>query len=142
MTPLGYFEKRNCLANTAFVISAGAAGEIGYSSIDFWAADDCFYFTCSAQLQSKFLYYALLCQQHYLLSRVRRASVPRLSRTIVEQIKIPIPPLSEQSRIVEILDKFDALVNHISEGLPAEINARYQQYKYYRNKLLIFKEAV
>ena len=57
------------------------------------------------------------------------------------KIKIPIPPLEEQNRIVGILDKFDALVNDISAGLPAEIKARRQQYEYYRNKLLTFKEV-
>ena len=54
--------------------------------------------------------------------------------------KIPIPPLEKQKQIVSILDKFDALVNDISIGLPAEIGARRKQYEYYRNKLLTFKE--
>jgi type I restriction enzyme, S subunit len=52
---------------------------------------------------------------------------------------IPIPPLAEQERIVAILDKFDTLVNDISIGLPAELNARRKQYEYYRDKLLTFK---
>ena len=56
----------------------------------------------------------------------------------IESIKIPIPPLTEQERIVAILDKFDALVNDISVGLPAELNARRKQYEYYRSKLLTF----
>lgn len=54
---------------------------------------------------------------------------------------IPILPLEEQERIVAILDKFDSLVNDISEGLPAELTVRRQQYEYYRNKLLTFDEA-
>ena len=58
----------------------------------------------------------------------------------LENVKIPIPPLAEQERIVSILDKFDALVNDISIGLPAEIEARQKQYEYYREKLLTFKE--
>lgn len=54
------------------------------------------------------------------------------------KIRVPIPPLAEQERIVGVLDKFDKLVNDISEGLPAEIKARRKQYEYYRGKLLSF----
>ena len=55
---------------------------------------------------------------------------------------IPVPPLAEQARIVSILDRFDALCNDLTSGLPAEIEARKKQYEYYRDKLLTFKEAV
>ena len=51
---------------------------------------------------------------------------------------LPIPPLSEQQRIVSILDRFEALTTDLQDGLPAEIEARRQQYEYYRNKLLTF----
>ena len=51
---------------------------------------------------------------------------------------IPVPPLSEQQRIVSILDRFEALTTDLQSGLPAEIEARRQQYEYYRNKLLTF----
>ncbi|MEG0771615.1 MAG: restriction endonuclease subunit S, partial [Clostridia bacterium] len=54
----------------------------------------------------------------------------------LEKIQIPVPSLIEQQRIVDILDRFDVLCNDISEGLPAEIKARQQQYEYYRDKLL------
>ncbi len=57
----------------------------------------------------------------------------------LEKISIPLPPLSEQRRIVEILDRFEALTNDLQAGLPAEIAARRQQYEYYREKLLTFK---
>src|SRR5690606_39576958 len=63
MTPLGYYHKSNVRANTTFIISAGAAGEIGYSDVDFWAADDVYYFVTPQSLKSKFLYYYLLTQQ-------------------------------------------------------------------------------
>lgn len=58
-----------------------------------------------------------------------------------EKYNVPIPPLEEQTRIVAILEKFDALVNDLSSGLPAEISARRKQYAYYRDRLLTFKEA-
>lgn len=57
----------------------------------------------------------------------------------LNDIIIPVPPLKEQERIVSILDRFDKLCNDISEGLPAEIEARQKQYEYYRDKLLTFK---
>ena len=66
-------------------------------------------------------------------------TISRLYNDNLAKTKIPILPLSEQERIVSILDKFDALVNDISVGLPAEIEARRKQYEYYRGKLLDFK---
>ena len=64
--------------------------------------------------------------------------VPSLTQTTLNKLPIPLPPLSEQARIVEILDKFDTLTNSISEGLPLEIQLRRQQYEYYREQLLAF----
>ena len=89
-------------------------------------------------MQSKFLYYYLLTQQYKILAQVRRASIPRLSRTVIERMQIPIPPLTEQKRIVSILDKFDALTTSLTEGIPREIELRQQQYEYYRDLLLSF----
>ena len=56
----------------------------------------------------------------------------------LEDLCIPIPSFTEQERIVSILDKFETLVNDLSEGLPAEIAAVQEQYEYYRNKILSF----
>ncbi|SPF68399.1 Restriction endonuclease, type I, HsdS [Propionibacterium ruminifibrarum] len=53
---------------------------------------------------------------------------------------VAVPPLEEQRRIADILDKFDALVNDLNSGLPAEIAARRKQYEYYRDRLLTFPE--
>ncbi len=87
-----------------------------------------------------FLYHLLRSStiQAEFSQRAGAGTVKNLNADIVKSIHIPIPPLAEQARIVSILDKFDALVNDISSGLPAEINARRQQYEYYRNLLLSF----
>ena len=63
---------------------------------------------------------------------------PKLMSNQAAKIPIPIPPLEEQERIVSILDKFDALTNSITEGLPREIELRQKQYEYYRDMLLNF----
>ena len=139
MTPLGYFDNSNVDRDSTFIISAGAAGEIGYSSVDFWAADDIYYFIPSTMVCSKYLYYFLLTKQSAIKGQVRRASVPRLAKSAFAKIQIPIPSLSEQHRIVSILDKFDTLVTSISEGLPKEIELRRKQYEYYREQLLSFR---
>ncbi|MES4921988.1 restriction endonuclease subunit S [Hoylesella timonensis] len=68
-------------------------------------------------------------------TKVRRVNAKDLAK-----IKIPLPPLSVQREIVEILDKFDTLCNSISEGLPKEIELRRKQYEYYRNQLLTFAQ--
>src|SRR5699024_4638832 len=115
----------------------------GYSSDKFWAADDVYFAITPNYINSKYLYYFLLTQKMRISSQVRRASIPRLSRTAIEKIKIPIPSLEKQARIVSILDKFDTLTNSITEGLPREIELRQKQYEYYRDLLFDFpKEAV
>ena len=140
LKPLGYFEKFNMEGDKTFIIGAGAAGEIGYNKNRFWAADDCFTMIPRENILSRFMYHWLLLNQHRLKSNVRKASVPRLSREYIAKIKIPVPPLELQEKIVATLDKFETLVNDLTAGLPAEIEAVRQQYEYYRNKLLTFKQ--
>ena len=138
LTPLGFFEQTNAPANTTFIIVAGAAGEIGYSICDFWAADDCFYFLPTSILSSRYLYHFLLMKQPYLFSKVRKASIPRLARSAIEKLKIPFPPLEVQREIVRILDQFTELTVELTAQLTAELTERKKQYKYYRDELFAF----
>lgn len=76
---------------------------------------------------NRFLYHFLLTEYPFIKSKVRKASVPRLSRNVIENLLIPVPPLEIQREIVRILDNF------------TELTARQKQYEYYRDKLLTFK---
>ena len=66
---------------------------------------------------------------------------PKLNQKNLNQIEIPLPSQERQKYIVDILDRFDAICNDLTSGLPAEIEARQKQYEYYRDKLLTFKEV-
>ena len=90
----------------------------------------------------KYLYYVLSSDNffNYDMQYSKGAKMPRGNKEAVMNYPVPVPQLEEQKRIVSILDKFDKLCNDISEGIPAEIEARKQQYEYYRDKLLTFKE--
>ena len=141
LTPMGYYDKANRLENNTFLICAGAAGQIGYSDVDFWAADDCYTFKCCEKLENRYLFHVLKNSQHRIDAQVRRASIPRISREAVGNIRIPIPPLDVQNRIVNVLDNFEKICSDLNIGLPAEIEARQKQYEYYRDKLLTFAET-
>ncbi len=126
-------------ANVPFIIGAGAAGDIGYSNEDFWAADDCFCFMGETPVFNRYLFYWLQKNSLLIKNQVRKSSVPRISHSVIENMPIDVPSSEEQKRIVSILDRFDCLCNDLSSGLPAEIAARQKQYEYYRDKLLTFK---
>ena len=89
-------------------------------------------------LNTKYLYYCLKGRKY----QTPKTGIPQLTVSIFSKTKILVPPLEEQERIVNILDRFDKLTNDINEGLPAEIETRRKQYEYYRDKLLNFKELV
>lgn len=86
----------------------------------------------------KYIYYLLVNMD--LNKYAKGGGQPLITAGQIKEIKIPIPTFSEQNRIVNILDRFNKLCNDISEGLPAEIEARRKQYEYYRDKLLSFEE--
>ena len=120
-------------------VTIAARGTIGYSEL----REEAFYpiirLICAVPKKSvlpRYLKYAV----QTLHFHVPTSGIPQLTVPNVAKYKIPVPPLAEQERIVAILDKFDALVNDISRGLPAEIDARRKQYAYYRDRLLDFRE--
>jgi len=86
-------------------------------------------------INTKYLYYAISTLR---IKTKGNGGIPNINANDIKKLLVPIPSLSEQQRIVSILDKFETLVNDLSQGLPAEIAAVQEQYEYYRNKLLTF----
>lgn len=88
------------------------------------------------RLNTKYLYYCLQGKEYKLPT----SGIPQLTAPDLKKVRIPVPTKSIQDNIVRILDKFDTICNNLSDGLPAEIEARHKQYEYYRDKLLTFEE--
>ena len=87
-------------------------------------------------------YYFKRSFKKYILQKSVNATVTSIRKPMLEKFMIPIPPLAVQSRVVDILDRFDLLCEDLVSGLPAEIEGRQRQYEYYRNKLLTFEAKV
>ena len=138
LTPLGYYNRKNNDGGKTCIISAGSAGEIFYQKKDFWAADDVFVIVSDSVL-NKYLYYYLINKQNLIKTNIRKGTISRLPKEVLENLEILIPPIEIQNEIVNILDNFETLVNDIRQGLPREIELRQKQYEYYREKLLTFE---
>lgn len=116
----------------------GSIDKLYYLDTPFWNVDTIFYTVINTDvIIPKFMFYLL--QKEHLEQYNTAGGVPSLTQSVLNKIEFRIPNLEEQNRIVSILDRFDTLCNDISNGLPAEIDARQKQYEYYRDKLLSFK---
>lgn len=73
-----------------------------------------------------------------MLCIASKGTITGITRRQLDALLVPVPPMEEQKRLVDILDRFDALTTSIADGLPAEIEARRQQYEYYRGRILDF----
>ena len=94
----------------------------------------------SKEINKKFLYY--LWQSNLVQNQIMgndAMPINQITNREFARITIPVPSMDKQIEIANLLDRFDALCNDISIGLPAEIEARQKQYEYYRDKLLTFK---
>ena len=143
-TNSGYVDQTNSLKGAVTTPSRGQGGIgfVGYQAHDFWLGPLCYaiYSNDNSILNNKYIYYELSSKKDEILKRKNTGGVPSLNGCDLKTILINIPPIDEQLRIINILDKFEKICEDISEGLPAEIEARRKQYEYYRDRLLDFKE--
>lgn len=130
--------------NVVFLSINGTIGNVAlYNNEQIALGKSVAYFVVNPLLLNvKFLYYYFLSKyaKIYFELNSTGSTIKNLGLKALRNMIIPIPSLSEQQRIVSILDKFEALVNDLTEGTPAEIAAVQEQYEYYRNKLLTFKQ--
>ena len=96
-----------------------------------WIAND------ESKILNRFLIYCYAMKPWYISTG---GTIARLYNDNILKARIPAPSLTQQAFIVDTLDRFDRICNNLTSGLPAEIAARQKQYKYFRNKLLTFKE--
>ena len=91
------------------------------------------------KLDIKFVFYYFFKICEWCKQNTNSSSFPSVDMAKLKKVKFPIPSLQTQQKVVDILDKFDTLVNSITEGLPREIELRRKQYEHYRELLLNFK---
>ena len=139
-TPAYYINKSNHSGKVIVISRSGMAGFVTFWDGDIFVSDG-FMVDTKNGLEIKFLYYYLKSIQDYLLSLKRGGALQHITSKHISNLSIPVPPLSEQEKIVSILDNFDNLCNNTKTGLPAEIEKVQKQYEYYRDKLLDFKQT-
>lgn len=133
----GYVQMFNHEDSHALIGRQGAlCGNVCYAQGHFYATEHAVVVSHDGMFNDRFLFHLLTAAN---LNRYKTAGAqPGLSVARLEQVKIPVPSLSVQNKIANILDRFDALCNDLTAGLPAEIAVRQKQYEYYRDKLLSF----
>ena len=119
---------------TVLLPRKGSISNVFYVDKPFWNVDTIFYTKIEDYLLPKYLYY-YICNCHIEKLNTSNAARPALTRTVLNNILIPVPPLPVQREIVRILDSFTSL----EAELEAELEARRKQYEYYRDQLLSFK---
>lgn len=129
--------KANCVI---VAISGASAGRSALLGIDAVTNQHC----CNLEIDPKradyrYVYYSIAARYNELRS-LGRGARGDLNVSIIKSFEIPLPSVDQQSAVADLLDHFDALVNDISSGLPAEIAARHAQYEHYRDRLLSFPE--
>lgn len=135
-TPMGYYEEFNRKANTTVVVNTGNAGSVFFYDKEFWSSDACFSLYPNKEINDKFLYLYVYGCERILKGKIRAGAMPTIDTKAVEDLLIPIPSLSEQSRIVSILDTFTSSISNLKQ----QIEERRKQYEYERDLLLDLEE--
>ena len=138
-TPTGYYDFYNNTENKIVISARGNAGFVNKVTTKYWAGNSSYSIDVNSDFAFwKYVYYYLKQYQEELISQQQKGGgVPAISKKQVQEIEIPLPSLSEQQRIVDILDKFEGMVENVEE----EILLRQKQYEHYREKIFDFQKS-
>jgi type I restriction enzyme S subunit len=140
--------KRACLEGNTLLFASTGTGTVGRMAYvpeynNDWAMSETLYAIKTKDvLLPRFLMHCLyspVCRSQFE-NKISRGSVPHLKVVDLLNVNIPLPPIEEQKRLTELLDKFDKLTTSLYDGIPAEQAAQQKRYEYYRDKLLTFEK--
>jgi type I restriction enzyme S subunit len=134
---IGFTKEAAYSGNVLLVARVGAnAGRVNAVSGDFDVSDNTLIVRPNEAWNVRFAFHQLT---HMNLNQYAvGGGQPLVTGGLLKSLKVPCPPINEQERIASVLDKFDALTNSLTEGLPREIELRQKQYAHYRDVLLSF----
>lgn len=116
----------------------GSLDKLYFVQEPFWTVDTIFYTDINVDIvEPKYIFYYL--QKEHLEKLNKAGGVPSLTQSVLNKVKLPVPPLEVQREIVRILDNFAIATTEIQQKLQEELAARQKQYEYYRDLLLTFK---
>lgn len=135
----GFYDHYNTDSDKVIISARGAAGFVNHIREKFWAGNSCHVLNIfDNNLLTRYLYFILLKMTPYIISKRKEGTIPSVTKSSLETLEIPLPPLRVQEEIVKILDKFTDLENELEN----ELRMRKMQFNAYRDKLLTFDNGV
>ena len=140
----GFYDHYNTDSDKVIISARGAsAGFVNHIKEKFWAGNSCHVLNIfDNNLLTRYLYFILLEMTPLIISKRTEGTIPSVTKSSLEILKVPLPPLRVQEEIVKILDKFTDLENELGNELENELRMRKMQFNAYRDKLLTFDNGV
>lgn len=135
----GEIPEKDIHKETAIIVKSRGIIDFEYYSKPFTFKNEFWSYTSNDNnINLRYIYHYLIYNQNHFQEIANKMQMPQISSSDTENFIVPIPKIEIQSRIVQVLDNFDAVCNDLNIGLPKEIELRQKQYEFFRDKLLTF----